>query len=341
MPGLAADFGGYPDEAFPPAPALSTWISRARVDAYAPTLTEHAITDLLGIGDGTATPIAALSYLQDFGELPPTYCLRADPVHLRADTNGLILFDAASFELDEDDSRALVETLNDHLVADGCRLVQGHPHRWYLLVEEPLDLVTTALPLQRGTSISSAPFTGKDAALWMARLNEIQMLMHSHPVNQARAALGQAAVNSVWLWGAGGLSTAGNTKYTHVSTDNVIAQGAASRQKLATSGLEENGQRFLSVKQAGDNTLLILETCRSSAAYDNFNAWRAGVEDMEDHWIAPLLAALEAGRLDTLTLLPLNGRRYAINKRRLSYFWKRVVAVNVRRGFRSSTSAKV
>jgi hypothetical protein len=34
-------------------------------------------------------------------------------------------------------------------------------------------------------------------------VNELQMLLHEHPVNEGRAARGLPPVNSVWLWGIG------------------------------------------------------------------------------------------------------------------------------------------
>jgi len=33
-----------------------------------------------------------------------------------------------------------------------------------------------------------------------AQLNELQMQLHDHPLNQAREARGELPVNSLWLW---------------------------------------------------------------------------------------------------------------------------------------------
>jgi len=38
---------------------------------------------------------------------------------------------------------------------------------------------------------------------WYKLLNEIQMFMHQHPVNQRRIQRGLVAINSLWFWGAG------------------------------------------------------------------------------------------------------------------------------------------
>ena len=38
---------------------------------------------------------------------------------------------------------------------------------------------------------------------WYKLLNEIQMFMHQHEVNQQRMQSGLLAINSLWFWGAG------------------------------------------------------------------------------------------------------------------------------------------
>jgi hypothetical protein len=38
---------------------------------------------------------------------------------------------------------------------------------------------------------------------WYKLLNEIQMFMHQHPVNQQRIQRGLVAINSLWFWGGG------------------------------------------------------------------------------------------------------------------------------------------
>lgn len=320
---------------------MSAWISRARVSAYAATFTEQAITDLFGLGDAGSPPIAPLSYLQDFGRPPAASCLRADPVHLRADTNGLVLFDAASFELDQDDSRALLETLAEHLAADGWRLQQSHPQRWYLVGEQPLDLVTTALPRRRGTPVSTTHFAGKDATFWTNRLNEMQMLLHSHPVNQARALRGQVAINSIWLWGAGELQPPGEPRYTRLSADNACALGAARWCTVPASNIEPAADRFLPGLRLHERVLLVLENCRAAAAYEDFGAWEAAVRALEEDWLVPLVQALRTGRIDRLELLPLNGRRYRLERRDLRSFWKRIRDYPGEHGFRRSDATRV
>lgn len=287
-------------------------------------LVEAAITELFGVGNPTAPPVAALSYQHDFGQAPPGPCLRADPVHLRADTNGLVLFDATTFELNDTDSRALAARLNEHLGPTDCRLQWGHPHRWYLLCESGLPAATDALPQRRGASVAAAPIAHDKAALWTTRLNEFQMLLHTHPLNQQRAARGQAVVNSVWLWGGGELDLAGLSRFNLCMAADACALGAADLCAMATLDPDEGPGPLLQAMVCDSQALLVVDACREAGDYGDFAAWHAGVQTLDVHWLSPLLTALRAGHIDRLDLLPLDGRCYRLEKRQLCAFWKRV-----------------
>ena len=303
----------------PPAPALSLWLKRAAVSDFPATLTEQAIASLCGINTADTAPVAFLSYLEDFGEAPPGWCLRADPVHLRADTTGLILFDADSFELDEQESRALRNTLASHLAEDGWELRQGHPHRWYLLGGPPQDLNSPPLPQARGAPVPASTFTGADAAAWTRRLNEVQMLLHNHPVNQARAARGQVAVNSLWIWGAGNPQSRGQAECNQVFDNDPFARASARFNGLDLLSSTADVQQ---VAASGKPTLVVLPDCRAAAAYQDLAAWQAGIRRLEQAWFEPLIRLLERGKLDLLMLYPLNGRCYRLSRSRLLSFWR-------------------
>jgi hypothetical protein len=69
-----------------------------------------------------------------------------------------------------------------------------------------------------------AKLTG--SALPLTRwLNEVQMFLHGHPVNEAREACGKPVVNSLWLWGGGRQPAAQPATYSSVWSDNPLAAG--------------------------------------------------------------------------------------------------------------------
>lgn len=295
------------------------WLRRASISDFPATLSEQAIATLCGIETGESTPVARLTYLEDFGELPPGYCLRADPVHLRADTSGLILFDTAAFELDNEESRSLCAALAGHLATDGWELRQRHPHRWYLVGGAPQDLGTLALPAVRGTPVPATPYSGADAATWINRVNELQMLLHNHPVNRARATRARVTVNSLWLWGGGDLAHHGSAACGRVLSDNPFARGSAQYCSLKVLPGPAAAEQ---VTPVDDAQLVVLDDCRDAAAYQDLPAWRAAVQRLERNWFQALIRSLKAGKLDALALYPVNGRVYRLTRRRLLALWK-------------------
>jgi hypothetical protein len=68
-------------------------------------------------------------------------------------------------------------------------------------------------------------------------LNEVQMFLHCHPINQSRQGEGKPAVNSMWLWGGGKLSTTlPSASFSGVWTDNPLAIGLGNLHYTITAG---------------------------------------------------------------------------------------------------------
>ncbi|MFQ5644256.1 MAG: hypothetical protein ACE5FQ_11245, partial [Thiogranum sp.] len=165
---------------------MSRALSRVRPRRFSADTLETAALDLFAVRfRDDRSPVAPFACLGDTGRAPGAYCLCADPVHLRTDTHGLVLFDAATFALSDEDGRALLGSVADFLAQDGWRLEAGRSGRWYLSGTEQ-ELTTTPLSLLRGKSVADFLPRGEDASVWRQRFNEIQMLMHAHPVNRQR-----------------------------------------------------------------------------------------------------------------------------------------------------------
>ncbi len=73
---------------------------------------------------------------------------------------------------------------------------------------------------------------------WYKLLNEMQMFMHQHSVNQARMRRGLAAVNSLWLWGAGALPGSFERRLDWYGDDRLLSRFANSLG-LAVATIEE------------------------------------------------------------------------------------------------------
>ena len=179
---------------------------------------------------GADWPVAALTALVDAcADQGCGFRLRADPVHLRADIDDLVLFDASDIDLSPDEAMALARTVNDALGPHGPHIDAAHPHRWYVAPDAPARIATTPLSRAAGARVSEALPRGPDAARWPRWMNEVQMALHECPVNVERERRGAVPVNSVWVWGAGSLPPAGDAPapFVRVWTDDALLRGLA------------------------------------------------------------------------------------------------------------------
>ena len=129
------------------------------------------------------------------------------PVHWQVGREHVSLSDPDTLALDADSSRALFDVVRDLFDSEGFTLAWGAPLRWY-----------AAHPSLDGLPCASIDrVIGRNVDLWLqtdtarfplARLvrrlqNEVQMLLYTHPITDAREAQGLLPVNSFWLSGCG------------------------------------------------------------------------------------------------------------------------------------------
>ena len=270
------------------------------------------------------TPVspAPLSYYHDFGQPPSGYCMRADPVHLRADTSGLILFDLVKSGVTEQELFDLATDISEHLAQDGFRLECRAGERWYLTGDTSQDVHADALSDAVGRILRPTHLQGHDAQQWTRRLNEIQMLLSAHPVNRQRLAEGKVAINSLWLWGGGCWLAPLVSDCTGMTSDNPCVCGYAGASGMSLRQWD-NGRELADVHQAGERQLVVYEACRRAAAYQDISDWSSALQMLEHGWLLPLTRALARGRFSELELFPLNGFSYRIRRRDMLRFWQR------------------
>lgn len=134
------------------------------------------------------------------------------PAHWELGQARVALRDPRELNLHEDESRALLAAMQPWFAEDGLQLHYEQPLRW-LVCEQ-----TSQSSLLHGL-LAPAPeqvlaLDDRDVAPWLPthpklrRLqNEMQMLLYTHAVNDAREAHRQFPVNSFWLHAGGAQST--------------------------------------------------------------------------------------------------------------------------------------
>ena len=133
-------------------------------------------------------------------------------------------------------------------------------------------------------------------------LNEAQMVLHSHPVNEAREARGEAPVNSIWLWGAGPIPKIESTRWHSVSADEPLALGLARAAGIRHHALPASALAFLERAPEEGRHLVLLDGLRVPLALAEAGEYQAAVAAFERDWFAPLLDALRAGRAGMVSI---------------------------------------
>ncbi|MDD5612819.1 MAG: hypothetical protein PHF75_07240, partial [Gallionella sp.] len=233
-------------------PVLSPVESAERNGKLSDTL-EAALCRLLAV---PGAPLASVSAA--FDGLEPGCWLRADPVHLRLQREQVVLL--PNVTLGEDEAAALCLSLNEYFSDQGMAFFAPHPQRWYLRVAEVPDIRTVPLSQAAGRNIHGHLPTGAEARRWHQLLNEVQMLLHAHPLNELREARGELPVNSVWLWDADAAGVGGGCRYQTASADEVLVEMLATAADIPYSGWAERWQLLGGQPLADEGTQLLVWT---------------------------------------------------------------------------------
>ncbi len=252
-----------------------------------------------GVAKQQDWPLAPLALMADGGEPGSAYWLRADPVHLRATRDKLMLADSGAFQINQLEAEACAAAFNAHFQADGMTLYPLRPDRWYLKLDHTPQLITQPVSAATGKHVDPYLPTGTDGLKWHRLYNEIQMLFFGLPINDAREARGEMTVNSIWLWGGGTLVSAATTSRFKLYANAADARALAFAAACANDALPSDANALT----GSDDALILLETLRGAAQYGDVIGWREGMQQLESDWFAPLLARLKSGRIKTLQLV--------------------------------------
>jgi hypothetical protein len=203
-----------------------------------------------------------------------------------------------------------------HPLAGGELLLSGPPPAAPVITTEP-----ARVPL---TSVAEALPTGAGAP-GLRRLGaEIEMWLHDHPLNEARARRGAAPIGTLWVWGGGACGLAavppgGEIGAAAFGTDAYVRglwrlggseAGPMPVDWAALTG-EPRAQRVLGVVEVAD----LLHANPS---------WRLAdaLAEIDRSLLTPALAALRGGELGRLTLIA-NDRALTLRPADRWRLWRR------------------
>lgn len=337
----------WPDDSLPeiyrdlPLPALETLLAKGLRTEDESSGIEAWLCRAFGVEKQHDWPVAPIT-LQTDGDGQLTagnhYWLRADPVHLRIEHNQIVLADSQIFQITSEETNQFTDLLNRHFAGDSYGLTSGNsditkqrpvllplaPDRWYLHVAKIPTLKTHALSAVSGRNINSFLPSGGDGIQWQKYFNEIQMLLYEHPLNLAREARGELAINGIWFWGGGTMPQSINSPYTQVWANAVLPQSLALANATSHADLPPTATAWRQSATTGSH-LAILDTLSSRAQYGNAYGWRENLKKLELEWFEPLLMALKQGELEKLTITTIDDRsckNFSISSHDLWKFWR-------------------
>ncbi len=270
-------------------PYLEKLLAHSRHAVLPPTALENRLCD--GFGVQSVAPLRALA---DGLAGAEGYWLCADPVELQIQSSQVIL--QPDVACSDAEAQSLCAALNAHFSGEGWRFFAPHPLRWYVQTQVPGEVEMTPLRTAAWRDVKMLLPRGVDARRWQRLGNEVQMLLHQHPVNMARQQSGNPAVNSLWLWG-GGCAAAPHPVFDAAGNDDALVTAFARASEVAVLDdlpglLETRHERGLWVDAS------LEEAWRRGDLY----TYRARLEKFENEIATPVWQALGAGRLRALTL---------------------------------------
>jgi hypothetical protein len=307
-------------------PALERYLSRATRSADTPSAGGLAalLFDCFGVsGQLPDWPVAAVTRRADGGAEDGRWWLRADPVHLRASMGDLSLLDGAHLVIGSDEAETLATEINTELDDPDFRLEALAPARWYLGRDRAPRLQTLPPWELGGEAIGEHLPRGEDAPWWRARANEVQMILHASPVNRARAARGEPAINSLWLWGGGVTPQVPAGSWQSVCCDEILVVGLADLAGAASAALPVDAAAWLAAAASPGNHLLVWTAAYEAARRFDVDAWRSFVARFESGWMTPLLDALARGSVQSLRLRCAAGGDFLLGRGALRRRWWR------------------
>jgi hypothetical protein len=304
-------------------PALEKLLARARR-----RITPNAqLGEWLAATLGTDLPTAATALRGENLDPGTRYWFCTDPVHVEVGLDSLRLADPTLLSIDRAEADALIATLAAHFHDQDFIWHAPSPRRWYLGITDIPQIVTTPINDARTKAFADAMPQGAHAARWRGVLNEIQMVLHEHPVNEARAARGLPPINGVWI-AEGGTWAAPRTDGPRTNmdcyADDPVSRGLAIAADCTLNPRPTHFAQWHAQsarEDAAHVSVVVLEAA---------TPWATRIAQLEADWFAPIETALSTGTLGMATLVAVaddptheSALIAEVTRRDLRFFWRR------------------
>lgn len=292
-----------PDETLPPlnTPTLNQWLRFGRYQAH-----QHNTAEL---------------YAQYLGTIRlPENTAWAVPMWQQIGMNTTQQLDSRFIAISEYEAQNLIDSLNTFYTGDAV-FSALQPQIWQIQLPQMSEWhIPSVLDLDGQTDAMSRS-EHQASAQWLQLSTEIQMFLHTHPINQARQQRGEIPINALWLWQPENGAPQANTFQAALTGSNSI--WATISPSLHTQQPHDLAQWQRICEEncvAMEQTQLFSEDFAQS--YHNADIWayQDTLNQWENRFFAPLDNLLQTGKLKQIQLICEQGS-LTIDARRWA-FWK-------------------
>lgn len=270
------------------APALARAIAAAGSPRHEPGGVDAALAAVYGVERQHDWPLAAIRIAALGVDPGDDYWLAADPVSFVAGRADVRLAGPVT-DLAADEATAIVATLNAHFADDGLSFVAASPAAWFVRCRKRPELATSPLDAAMRRPLRECLPRGAEAPRWRRWQDEIQMLLHEHPVNVARERQGRTGANGIWL-SQGGVRRPANAPAVATFARDGIAVALAAH--AGTAALPLPGALAGALAARTDATVVVVALPPGTD--------RAAIER---DWLAPAWTALARGAVSAVALI--------------------------------------
>ncbi len=292
-------------------------------------LPRTARTDLEGVAPAC---VAAAAVEMSCPASPPTLppgahsaCWIATPLHLRAGLQRLHLDPGGLLRLPAAEQAQLSAGFARSFAASGYVLAPLSSGDFLLLTPDIAPLATSEPARCAGRDLSALMPSATAPAPLRRLLTEMEMWLHTDPVNAQRLQRDAPAVTSLWPWGASG-------RIVRPAPGRAVALPLAWGRdawleglwRLQGSMVRPTPQRFEEVLGAGSHTgVLVVEmAAEMHDRQDQQQSLAAALRRIDAAVVSPAFEALRGGALDDLSLM-VNDFSVHARRRGLRRFWRR------------------
>ena len=171
-------------------------------------LSEHVLAQALGIDGADGLIPWAAADAKRLGLQPASGTSGwawVTPCHWKVNADHVEMLDPADLALTDAETATLMEAMRGYFAEDGITLHPFSAGTWLAHGAVFKGLATASLERARGARIDTWMPRQPQAKTLRRLQNEMQMLLYTHPINDARAAQRQTTVNSFWVSGTGDL----------------------------------------------------------------------------------------------------------------------------------------